>query len=284
MRKKRALLAMGVMLLGVFALAGCRLAWVGPVEQSCSAAVPGTVDVVLHWTPATEGNGIQYLDLSLYSTFPPGQFLGVGPMPSNQNSFYWPGLTANTVHHWRINTLIDGAWYTSWTGTFTTAACGTGSGAAPTAGMRMVIPRIGVNAPVNVRVVGSDGVMGKPNGKDDIIWYDFSLFGNMGGFPGVPQSNAILSGHVDYHPHYTAVFWDLRQLVAGDEIDVYLRDGTLLRYVVQWSKWIGDTENFSNYAVKTGEEALTIVTCTGTFDASTRNYSNRLVLRAVRFW
>jgi hypothetical protein len=283
MRKKRALLAIGVMVLAVFALAGCRFAWVGPVEQSCSAAVPGTVDVVFHWTPASEGNGIQYLDLSLYSTFPPGQFLGVGPMPSNQNAFYWPGLRANTVHHWRINTLIDGAWYTSWTGTFTTAACGTGSGEAPTAGMRMVIPRIGVNAPVNVRVVGPDGVMGKPNGKDDVIWYDFSLFGGMGGFPGVPRSNATFSGHVDYHPHFTAVFWDLRQLVPGDEIDVYLMDGTPVRYVVQWAKWIDDTENFSGYAVKTGEEALTIVTCTGTFDPSTANYSNRLVVRAVRF-
>ena len=53
---------------------------------------------------------------------------------------------------------------------------------------------------------------------------------------------------------------------------------------VQWVKWIDDTENFASYAAKTGEEALTIVTCTGTFDPSTRNYSNRLVVRAVRFW
>ena len=87
------------------------------------------------------------------------------------------------MHHWRVNTLIDGAWYTSWTGTFTTAACGTGSGAAPTAGMRMVIPRIGVNAPVNVRVMGADGAMGNPNGKDDVIWYDFSALQRHGRLP-----------------------------------------------------------------------------------------------------
>ena len=184
MRKKLALLTVGSLVLGAFALVGCKVAWVGPVEQACSATDPGKVDVIFHWTPATEGDGVQYLDLSVYSTFPPGLFLGVGPMPSNQNALTWPGLSPNTVHHWRVNTLIDGVWYTSWTGTFTTAACGTGSGAAPTAGMRMVIPRIGVNAPVNVRVLGADGNMGNPNGKDDVIWYDFSAFGGMGGFPG----------------------------------------------------------------------------------------------------
>jgi len=284
MRKKHALLAIGVLLLGAFALVGCRFAFVGPVEQACSATTPGKVDVTFYWTPANEGNGVQYLDLSLYSTFPPGQFISVGPMPFNQNAYSWPGLLPNTVHHWRVNTLIDGAWYTSWTGTFTTAACGTGSSEAPTAGMRIVIPRIGVNAPVNVRVMGTDGVMGKPNGKDDVIWYDFSLFGGLGGFPGVPRSNAVFSGHVDYHPNFTAVFWDVRQLVPGDEIDVYLLDGTPVRYVVQWTKWIDDTENFTNYAFKTGDEMLTIVTCGGTFDSATRNYSNRLVVRAVRFW
>jgi hypothetical protein len=284
MRKKRALLAIGVLLVGAFALAGCgKIAWVGPVEQACNTS--GTVDVTFHWTSASEGNGFQFLDLSLYSTFPPNQFISPGPMPSNQNAFYWPGLTPNAVHHWRINTLIDGVWYTSWTGTFTTSACGIarGEGEAPTAGMRMVIPRIGVNAPVNVRVMGSDGVMGKPNGKDDAIWYDFSPFGGLGGFPGVPRSNAVFSGHVDFHPNFTAVFWDVRQLVPGDEIDVYLLDGTAVRYVVQWSKWIGDEENFADYAVRTGDEILTIVTCTGTFDPTTRNYSNRLVVRAVRF-
>jgi len=284
MRKKLALLTVGSLVLGAFALVGCKVAWVGPVEQACSATDPGKVDVIFHWTPATEGDGLQYLDLSVYSTFPPGLFLGVGPMPSNQNALSWPGLSPNTVHHWRVNTLIDGVWYTSWTRTFTTAACGTGSGEASAAGMRMVIPRIGVNAPVNVRILGGDGNMGNPNGKDDAVWYDFSAFGGMGGFPGTPNSNALFSGHVDYHPNYTAVFWDLRQLVPGDEIDIYLLDGTLLRYVVQWSQWIDDTENFAAYAGQTGQEVLTIVTCTGTFDSATRNYSNRLVVRAARFW
>jgi hypothetical protein len=284
MTRKLVPLALLGLVLGAFALVGCKFAWIGPVEQWCSTTDPGAVDVVFHWTPATEGGGTQYLDLSLYSTFPPDLFYGAGPLPATQNALSWPGLRPNTVHHWRINTLVDGVWNSSWTGTFTTPACGTGTGEAPPAGMRMTIPRIGVDAPVNVRVVGPDGNMGNPNGKDDAIWYDFSAFSGMGGFPGTPKSNALFSGHVDYHPNFTAVFWDLRQLVPGDEIDIYLMDGTPLRYVVQWTQWIGDTENFAAFASGTGEEVLTIVTCTGTFDSATRNYSNRLVVRAARFW
>jgi LPXTG-site transpeptidase (sortase) family protein len=148
----------------------------------------------------------------------------------------------------------------------------------------MVIPRIGVNAPVNVRVVGPDGRMGEPNGRFDVIWYDFGNFSGMGGFPGVPGANSIFSGHVDYHPHYTAVFWDLRQLVPGDIIDVYLRDGSLVRYSVQWARWIDPSVNFANYAFQTGEELVTIVTCVGTFSSATRQYSNRLAVRGVRIW
>jgi hypothetical protein len=282
---KRKYLLLGVLaLLPAFALLGCKMASVGPVEQACSATSAGLVDVTFHWTPASLGNGIQYLDLSFYSTFPAGQFLGVGPMPATQNSLQWPGLVPNAVHHWRVNTLIDGQWYTSFTGTFTTPACGTGAGEAPPAGMRMVIPRIGVNAPVNVRVVGADGIMGKPNGRFDVIWYDFGIFPGLAGFPGVPQANALFSGHVDYHPNYTAVFWDLRQLVPGDIIDVYLLDGSLLRYAVQWTTWIPHNDNFSRFAVRTGEDIITIVTCVGTFDPTTRNYSNRFVVRAIRVW
>lgn len=125
MRERRALLAIGVLLLGVFALTGCKFAIIGAVDQTCSATAAGTVDVTFHWTPGGEASGTQYLDLSLYDTFPAGLFLGAGPLPSDQSAYSWPGLQPNKVHYWRVNTLIDGAWYTSGTGTFTTLACGT---------------------------------------------------------------------------------------------------------------------------------------------------------------
>jgi len=255
----------------------------GGVDQACSA--PGMVDATFHWVPSIQEGGIQYLDVSWYSTFPAGGFLSNGPIDEHQGWFTVGGLRANTVHHWRVNDYVNGAWYTSATGTFTTAACGTGDGSAPPTGLRLIIPKIGVNAEVNDRVIGPDGAMGIPNGKDDVVWYDFMNFAGLGGFPGIAGSNALFSGHVDYHPNYTAVFWDLRQLVPGDEIDVQLLDGSYVKYIVDWSAWIGDTDNFTQFAAKDGFDRLTIVTCIGSFDSSTRNYSNRLVLRATRvFW
>jgi hypothetical protein len=154
------------------------------------------------------------------------------------------------------------------------------SGPAAESGMCMVIPKIGVDAPVTVRVMGSDGVMGPPNGRDDVVWYDFSAFSGLGGYPGSP-GNAVFSGHVDYHPHYTAVFWDLHLLAPGDIIEVHLPNGSVARYAVQWSESIDPESDFSSYCGATGEAIITIVTCQGTFDPSTRQYNYRLVVRGV---
>ena len=253
---------------------------VGGVAQACSAT-PGMVDVTFHWIPSNQG-GAQYLDVSWYSTFPADGFISNGPLEGNVGALAMGGLRANTVHHWRVNALVNGAWYTSAIGTFTTAACGAGDGSASPTGLRLIIPKIGVNAPVNDRIVGLDGQLGIPNGKDDVVWYDFMNFGGLGGFPGVAGGNALFSGHVDYHPNYTAVFWDLRQLVAGDEIGVQLLDGSYVRYIVDWTTWIGNSDNFTQFATRDGFDRLTIVTCGGTFDSATRNYSNRLVVRATR--
>ena len=162
-----------------------------------------------------------------------------------------------------------------------TASSNDSSGPAAASGMRMKIPSIGVDAPVNVRVIGADGQMGVPNGKDDVIWYDFANWAGMGGYPG-SGGNAVFSGHVDYHPHYEAVFWDLHLVGPGDTIEVDLPDGSAISYAVQWSQQIGPEENFGTYAAQTGQETITIITCQGTFNSATHQYDHRLVVRGVR--
>lgn len=155
------------------------------------------------------------------------------------------------------------------------------SGPAAESGMRMKIPAIGVDAPVTTRVIGTDGVMGTPNGRFDTVWYDFSNWTGMGGYPG-SGGNAVFSGHVDYHPNYEAVFWDLHLIGPGDIIEVDLPDGTAITYSVQWSQQIGPEDDFSTYAARTGQETITIVTCQGTFNSATHQYDHRLVVRGVR--
>ena len=154
-------------------------------------------------------------------------------------------------------------------------------GPATESGMRFKIPSIGVDAPVTVRSLAGDGQMGAPNGRFDVVWYDFSAYAGMGGYPG-EGGNAVFSGHVDYHPNYEAVFWDLRLVGPGDLIEVDLPDGRAIRYSVQWSETISPETDFSSYVARTGEDVITIVTCQGTFDSSTHNYDHRLVVRGIR--
>lgn len=142
--------------------------------------------------------------------------------------------------------------------------------------VRLVIPKIGVDAPVQVKSVDPDGVMQAPDGPWNVAWYDFSSKPGFGG-------NVVFSGHVDYHNVGPAVFWDLGDLDADDVIEVRLEDGTVYRYrVVAKEAFDASSAPIERIVGPTPVESVTIITCTGTFDASTRQYDRRLVVRAER--
>jgi LPXTG-site transpeptidase (sortase) family protein len=152
----------------------------------------------------------------------------------------------------------------------------------PDASGRLVISAIGIDAPLTVKVVGSDGAMPNPNGPEDVALYDFSVFGGLGGWPGV-GGNVVLSGHVDYHDYGPAVFWRLRELQPGNEIELRLDDGSVIKYTVKWSRTVGDAgAGWDSIVASTTKESLTLITCEGTFDPSTRSYDARRVVWAER--
>jgi len=154
------------------------------------------------------------------------------------------------------------------------------SGKAPgTVADTLRLTRLGVDGPVHTSNVGPAGQMGDPDGKDDIVWYDFSAFPGLGGYPG-QGGNAVFAGHVDYHPHYQAVFWYLRDARAGDVIDYYTSSGKHLQYTVDWNKDAGPEDDFSDYVAQTGSDIMTIITCDGVFNQETRHYDHRTVVRA----
>jgi len=154
------------------------------------------------------------------------------------------------------------------------------------------IPAIGVDAHVSARTVGRDAVMPSPNGPADVVWYDMGLWNGMGGSPGGGQ-NAVFSGHVDYAdpvPYANvsyrgqAVFSQLHLLSQGDIIEVDYR-GQTLRYKVEWRKQLsagGQTDWGSLWSSKTEVDSITLYTCGGEFDFHTREYEDRVVVRAVR--
>jgi LPXTG-site transpeptidase (sortase) family protein len=146
---------------------------------------------------------------------------------------------------------------------------------------RLILSRLGINAPVNYRGVASDGVMGNPLGAYDVVWYDFSGIPGLGGYPG-SGGNAVIAGHVDYRGVGPAVFYQLRNVVEGDLIEYRRSDGEVVQYVVEWISDIPPTENFAGIVTSAAGDVLTLVTCNGEFDTVAREYSHRRVVRAVR--
>ncbi len=141
--------------------------------------------------------------------------------------------------------------------------------------VRVVIPSIGVDAPVSVKTIGPDGVMQPPNGPEDVAWYDFSARPGGGG-------NAVFSAHVDYHDYGPAVFARLKDLKKGDAVEVRLADGSVHDYEVVLSvTYPAATAPTPEIVGATSSEMITLITCAGTFDAASRQYSDRLVVRAL---
>lgn len=141
---------------------------------------------------------------------------------------------------------------------------------------RIIIGSVGVDAPVVVKGVDSAGVMEAPDTAYDTAWYDFSAKPGYGG-------NAVFSGHVDYINVGKAVFWGLKDLNQGDEIQVRLEDGTVYKYQVNFKQqYDAATAPVEEIVGPTPSETITLITCSGTFNTTTRQYDKRLVVRAER--
>lgn len=156
----------------------------------------------------------------------------------------------------------------------------TGPGPILTTDISLSIPKLGINTGINSRSVGTNGQMGDPSGPWMVLWYDFRPFsGAVGGYPGEPGANVVMAGHVDYINVGPAVFYNLKNLVPGDQITVSGANGPIT-YAVQWSEMVSGQVDFTGYVSKQAQDTVTLVTCIGAFSAG--HYTSRLVIRGVR--
>jgi LPXTG-site transpeptidase (sortase) family protein len=134
-----------------------------------------------------------------------------------------------------------------------------------------VIPAIKVDAPVEHVGTTPDGAMDVPKEWNDVGWYQ------LGFRPGEPGS-AVMAGHLDSTTD-RAVFWDLNKLKGGDQVQVIREDGSQLSFAVAAS----ETYAFDNAPLQrifgaATTSGLNLVTCDGTFDQGSKNYSKRLIV------
>lgn len=153
------------------------------------------------------------------------------------------------------------------------AAFPASSGTLP---VRLRIPRMGIAAGVVFLDLDANGIMQSPDGPDPVGWYTFSALPGLAG-------NAVFSGHVDWHTGVTGAFWGLRELRSGDVVYVDGQDGHEYVYSVATSK--AYPENGAPLAEIVGfrpGQQITLLTCEGVFDRSTRDYDQRRVVVARR--
>lgn len=95
-----------------------------PASSSQACGANGRIDVAFRWATSWAAAQQQWLDLSIFNNgFVNGSYLGAGLFSPSADVFTWYGLLPDTVHYWRVNTLIGGFWFPSGGYEFVTGHC-----------------------------------------------------------------------------------------------------------------------------------------------------------------
>jgi sortase (surface protein transpeptidase) len=145
---------------------------------------------------------------------------------------------------------------------------------ATPAPVRIDVPRIGVRSSLDRLGRARDKTVEVPTRWEVAGWYA------AGTRPGDPGS-AVILGHVD-SKRGPAVFFRLRELREGDEIQVGRADGSTIRFVVERVAQY-DKQRFPTDEVyyPTLTPALRLVTCGGEFDATAGHYRSNVIVFAT---
>jgi sortase A len=138
---------------------------------------------------------------------------------------------------------------------------------------RIKINRLNIDAPVEALGLTKSGDMAAPENATGVGWYKF------GPRPGDPGS-AVMAGHLDTTSD-KAVFWNLKDLNAGDTISVSDESGKIKIFKVV-DKKVYDTFNAPLEEVFGPSSAphLNLITCAGKWLEDKHSYSQRLVVFA----
>ncbi|KAB8188843.1 class F sortase [Nonomuraea phyllanthi] len=146
----------------------------------------------------------------------------------------------------------------------------------PSTPLRIVIKRLGINAPIESVGLAKDGTIEVPPLDDANLvgWYrNMSTPGEAG--------PAVLLGHKDTRTS-TAVFSKLYQIKNGDTIEVKRQDKTTAVFTVggveQASKKTFPTQRV--YGAQENAQ-LHLITCGGTYDRSIGHYADNIIVYAT---
>lgn len=146
--------------------------------------------------------------------------------------------------------------------------------------VRLIIPKIEVDAAIEYVGLDQDGNMDTPKDYWNTAWYE------PGARPG-QIGNAAIAGHVDSgqaapcngKPPCFVIFAQLTQLTLGDEVVVQTDAGQTLRFRVRDSAYYRpDNAPLASIFGPATAPNLNLITCGGAWNPATRQYDQRFVV------
>jgi hypothetical protein len=146
----------------------------------------------------------------------------------------------------------------------------------PSTPVRLVIPKLGVNAPVSSVGLDKQGAIEVPpiSNTNLVGWY------RSGPTPG-EAGPAIMLGHKDTRSG-SAVSTRLEEIRNGDVVEVHRKDGIIAVFTVDGLEQAGKT-TFPTQRVygESPSPQLRLITCGGTYDHSTGHYIDNVIAYAT---
>ena len=140
--------------------------------------------------------------------------------------------------------------------------------------VRLVIPAAGIAASIEAVGIRSDGELATPtqNPWEHVGWYD------LGPHPG-ERGSTVIDGHLDRPGGSPAVFWRLRDVQVGDDVQVMNTDGKTLHFrVTRIAYYTSDQAPLQDIFGNLGGVYLNLITCAGDWIASQHQTKLRLVV------
>jgi LPXTG-site transpeptidase (sortase) family protein len=138
---------------------------------------------------------------------------------------------------------------------------------------RLIIRTIGVNARVVGVTTDKQGNMGVTTTSYDVGWY------SPGVVPGQP-GDAVIDGHLDWYDTSRAVFYNLKSVGMGDDIEVQRLDGVTHHFRVTSVKTVAYNAQVPGLFANSGAPRLTLITCGGPWNQKLGQYLQRVIVDA----
>ena len=139
------------------------------------------------------------------------------------------------------------------------------------------ISKINVFARITSQGIDKDGALKAPGNVHNAGWFTKSAK------PGLPGA-MLLDGHVS-GPTQKGVFYNIKDLKAGDKLEVERGDGEIFNYtVVQSQTYNADATDMTKAMepITKSKPGLNLITCTGKFDSKTGKYPQRIIVFAAQ--